>query len=154
MLEHMSDSPVHDSSGLVTRDIGEVTLSFREPGSDETIRQQASMVYPHSPWFILSTGFPDARRNEIGIIQKSFVMLNIYAAFEIASKAFCTLGEASMLDGLFAALYDCDEENDDVDIEYDIALLEQFIQVLIVNGAVPLPPEWEEPGKPWPCDSG
>lgn len=156
MIELMPNSPTDDGSGLVTGDIGQVTLSFREPGSDETITQQASMVYPHSPWFILSTGFFDAPQNEIGIIQKSFVMLNIYAAFEMATDAFYTFGEAQveveMLEGLLSALRDYNEEIDDTDIEYDIALLQQFIQVLLDNGAVPLPPEWEEPENPWPCD--
>ncbi|MFT6398594.1 MAG: Ca-activated chloride channel family protein [Bradymonadia bacterium] len=156
MIELMPHSATDDGSGLVTGDIGEVTLSFREPGSDEIITQQATMVYPHSPWFILSTGFFEAPQNEISIIQKSFVMLNIYAAFEMSTDAFYRFGEAEfeveMLQGLLSALYDYNEEIEDTDIAYDIALLEQFISVLLDNGAVPLPPEWEEPENPWPCD--
>ena len=114
------------------------------------------MTYPHSPWFTLSTGFFDAPHDEIAIVQKSFVMLNIYAAFEMAADAFYRFDEAEveveMLEGLLSALRDYNEELEDVDIEYDIALVEQFIDVLLANGAVLLPPEWEEPEDPWPCD--
>ncbi len=156
MIELMPLTDEASSPGQVTGDVGTVHLTFREPGTDAIIEQEVRIDYPHAPWILLRSGHFDAPGGRTDIIQKSFVMLNIFGGMRMAAEAFHELGsaevEVAMLEGLIAAVEDYNEEIGDVDIEYDLALLRQFVDVLLANGAVPLPPEWEEPEDGWPCD--
>ena len=132
--------------------VGTVLLRFREPGTDRTVEQRVDVAYPYAPFHFLSTGFFAAAQSRIDIVQKSFVMLNLYVGMELAIEAFHRSGSAAVqiaeLRNLLEAVRDYNDEIADVDIAYDIELVEQLIEVLIANGAKPPAPIAD----PWPCD--
>ena len=145
--------PRVDAPGSISEaQVAEVLVTFREPGTNRIVEQQTLVNYPHSPLFVADGGFFESP--DLAIIHKSFVMLNIFVGFQMASDAFYSgEGEAAveMMERLLAAVEDYNEEIADVDMEYDIELMEQFIDVMILNGAIP-PAEPEIPEDPWPCD--
>ncbi|MCB9506682.1 MAG: VWA domain-containing protein [Myxococcales bacterium] len=156
LVELMPRVSTDDGSGLTTGDVGTATLRFREPGSDRIVEQEISVEYPHAPWILLSGGHFDAPAGRLDIVQKSFVMLNIYVGMYMACEAFHTRGDAEneveMLRTLIAAVEDYNEEIGDVDIQYDLELLNQLVDVLLANGAVPPPDDWTAPDDGWPAD--
>lgn len=156
MIELMPKLDGDDGSGLSRGDVGTATLRFREPGTDRIVTQIVPIEYPFAPWILLDRGHFDAPGDRTDIIQKSFVMLNIFVAMKMATQAFYQRGDAvseiEIIENLIVAVEDYNEEIGDVDMEYDLALLRQLVQVLLDNGAVPLPPEWEPPADPWPAD--
>lgn len=133
-------------------DVAALALSFREPGTDAVIEQSAVVRYPHAPWTFLDTGFFLA--DDPAIAQKTFVMLNLYMGIEEACARF-HLGDEdeaiAALELLLAATRDYNEEIGDVDIEYDIALVEQLVDVMEdAGGSLPEDIEWSD--DPWPAD--
>ena len=138
---------------VVTATVATIDVSFREPGSNEVVEDSVVVNFPMAPWVTPARGYfasPD-----ISIIQKSFVMLNIYVGFELASEMFYSDEGASaleMLDRLSAAVEDYNEEVQDVDIEFDLQLLQDVRALIAAQGitlgerAVPLVDD------PWPAD--
>jgi hypothetical protein len=91
---------------------------------------------------------------DLSIIQKSFVMLNLYVAIEEACRNFHVGNRRDILGNLRrlrAAVADYNEEVMDKDIESDLALLDRFILVLRANGVLE-PGENRIPTNPWPAD--
>lgn len=142
------DDRAPDAGALV----GRATLTFREPGTDAIIEETIEVTYPHAPWVMLDAGFFQA--DDTAIAQKSFVMLNLYVGMEEAIADFhAGRGEAAIekLELLVAAVEDYNEEIGDVDIAFDIELVDQLHRVMLDNGALP-PPAIDFPENPWPCD--
>ena len=116
------------------------------------IMDEVVVNYPKAPWVTPETGFflsPDT-----SIVQKSFVMMNIYIALEDASRNFHT-GDRRMilanLKRLREAVVDYNEEINDQDIVADIKLLDDLMAVLRRNGVVD-PAEFPPRPNPWPAD--
>lgn len=132
--------------------VAEVALSFREPGTNRRVEQSIVVDYPHAPWVLLDSGFFQARDTDIA--QKSFIMLNVYAGLEAACTDFHA-GDPdeglAKLERLLAAVVDYNEEVGDVDIEYDIELIEDLMAVMRAQGAR-LPGEFEPREDPWQAD--
>ncbi len=134
--------------------VGVVEIEFREPGSDAIIRQQVEVRSPDAPGTLRPEGFFENR-----IVEKSFVMLNIYVGMVMASEAFhverAPGAAIGILQRVIAAAVDYeDSANDgagDVDIELDIELMLDFIRVIEANGGRP-PVESDIPEDPWPAD--
>lgn len=151
LLELMPKEP----SGEVTSGyVADVSLKFREPGTDEIKTEHIPVTYPYSPTDILATGYFDN-----AIVTKSFVMLNIYVALEVA----CTAWHAgqpeeaiSVLAQLIAAASDYeDSANDgegDLDIALDIELMQDLMGVMEAQLAPDVEIEPEIPDDPWPAD--
>ncbi len=147
--------PREDSNmGATEADVASISLSFREPGSNETITEEIQINYPYSPAEIFRQGFFDN-----SIVTKSFVMLNIYVALERACELFHEQNDPIeaivTLDRLIAAAQDYNEEIQDTDIEFDIALMEQLITVIQSNSIDPEEIEnieFDELEDPWPAD--
>lgn len=134
--------------------VGVVEIEFREPGSDAIIRQQVEVRSPDAPGTLRAEGFFENR-----IVEKSFVMLNIYVGMVMASEAFhverAPAAAIGILQRVVAAAADYeDSANDgagDVDIALDIELMLDFIRVIEANGGRP-PVESDIPEDPWPAD--
>jgi Ca-activated chloride channel family protein len=143
---------VDDGSGVTTANVGRVELSFREPGSNRTVTEVVSIAYPFAPWIMPEAGYFAGR--DLAVVQKSFVMLNIYVGIERACRAFHERNDAQgALAGLrllLAAVDDYNEEVRDADITSDRALLVALASVLERNGIprVDPPPR----ANPWPAD--
>ncbi|MDP2344809.1 MAG: VWA domain-containing protein [Deltaproteobacteria bacterium] len=129
--------------------VGEVTVEFTAPGaSGPTIMTTSS---PEG-----SVTLPARGRFSSRIVEKSFVMLNLVVGMRSAATAFYA-GQpdeaASVLDGLVLAAADYeDSANDgagDADIAADIALLEQFRDVIVAQGGTP---DGDNEDDPWPAD--
>ena len=111
------------------------------------------MNYPRAPWILERDGYFDA--TDIGVVQKSFVMLNIFVGLERAVTDFHASSDASEaigdLERLLAAVVDYNEEIEDTDMEYDIELMEDLRDVMLENGT-PEPEIIEIDDDPWPAD--
>jgi Ca-activated chloride channel family protein len=148
-----------DDPEATEAEVATINVSFREPGSDEVVSDTLYVNYPHAAWDLLDTGYfanVDSDSDDVSVVQKSFVMLNIYVGIENAITSFHENGldptqSIAELELLLAAVRDYNEEVQDTDIEYDIALVEQLIDVMVQND-VPEPPPVELPADPWPSD--
>ncbi|MEQ9500685.1 MAG: VWA domain-containing protein [Deltaproteobacteria bacterium] len=133
-------------------DVAGIVLSYRVPGQTERVTQALKVAYPHPADVLLREGFFD---NDI--VTKSFVMLNILVGMREATDLFHRGQGADGVDllrRLIAAVADYEDGvNDgegDVDMQLDIALLEQLADVMIANGAIDRQAPVEE--DPWPRD--
>lgn len=148
-----------DGSEQTSADVATIDVQFREPGSDELVQDQIIVNYPHPPWELLPEGFftnIDSASEDLSVVTKSFLMLNIFAGMEIAVAAFHENNRdasesITMLENLLAALEDYNEEVEDTDIDFDMALIRQLIDVLIQNDVQP-PPPTPIVENPWPRD--
>lgn len=142
-----------DGTAPSEADVASLSLRFREPGTNRIVTETLEVSYPHAPWEVLSSGF-----FENAIVTKSFVMLNIYVALENACASFHE-GDSEnsiiILERLIAAARDYEDSANggegDVDIQYDIALMEELIQVILNNGGQH-PGEIDIDEDPWPDD--
>jgi Ca-activated chloride channel family protein len=152
LLEFMArdDAP----AGLPSSRLATVTFRFREPGSNETITQTVSVELPFGP-----NALPRVGHFDNPIVTKSFVMLNIFTAMQLAADLFHldhTVRTAERtLQRVMNAVRDYNDDlNDgqgDVDMQYDLELLQLFVDVLVRNGAPPDPPP-PPSEEDWPCD--
>jgi Ca-activated chloride channel family protein len=154
LVELMPKLRADDGSGITGADVAVIKVSFREPGSNRIVHDQVVVNFPHPPWVTPERGFfagPD-----ISIVQKSFVMLNLFVGIENACRDFhqnrAGAGEhIGLLQRLIAAAEDYNQEVADEDIRSDIALVRQLIDVLRRNG-VRDPAAVAIPQNPWPAD--
>lgn len=153
LLELMPRLTEDDGSGITDADVAVIDVEFREPGTNETVQDQVVVNFPQAPWITPEEGLFVS--DDVSIVQKSFVMLNIFVGMEGAIAAFHEDGDATTaiarMDRLIAAVEDYNEEVQDTDMDYDLELLNQLRSVLIANGiAEPVNPEIPE--NPWPAD--
>jgi hypothetical protein len=153
LLELMPNVMVDDGTGTSAADVATIDVEYREPGTNAIVQDSVTVTYPFAPWVMPETGHFQA--DDIAVVQKSFVMLNIYVGIEIAVRAFHqnqdATGAVLGIKRLIAAVRDYNEEIQDTDIQYDIELLERLMQVMFDNGIAP-PPEPPVPANPWPAD--
>lgn len=129
-----------------------VDISFREPGGTALITDQITVTHPYwadgpPPVGHFSSADPAATH-------KVLVMLEAYRAIEVACIKFHTglaTGGLTALLRVQAALVDYNDELADLDIDYDLALIQRLIDVMIANGAEP-PTDAGIPADPWPVD--
>lgn len=129
--------------------VGRMSMTYRTPGSDETVSQQASITSPLDPGEL-----PEQGHFSAGGVEKAFVMLNIFAGFEMAATRASTgddMGALAVLESLAVSVQDWLVEHPDHDIENDLAYLHKFIANLRARGAQSPPPE-KHPPEPWPLD--
>ncbi|MEM6732694.1 MAG: VWA domain-containing protein, partial [Myxococcota bacterium] len=137
-----------EASAIVAR----VDLRFTDPTTGAVASQSQNIVFPFSPAVT-----PDTGLFETPMVEKSFVVLNLFVGLQQAVSAF-HLGEPGealdVLVGLVAAARDYeDSANDgqgDLDIRLDIELMETLIGNIETLTAVPVPTE--VPEDPWPAD--
>ncbi len=154
----------YDSSGpQTTGDVATVDFSFREPGTDRIVEDQVNVVYPYAPWDIPMSGYFDG--DDPSIIQKSFVMLNVFLGLEKACTTFHESGDVNGairgLQRLRAAVADYNDGTNDLDgdgddpkdddLRADIELIDDLIAVLRAQGFDP-GADPNPSADPWPAD--
>ncbi len=153
LIELMPQSD--DGSGATEADVATVDLRFREPGTNRIVTDSVTVNYPLPPWTTRPEGFFSAP--DLGVVHKSFVMLNIYVGIERAVTDFhggtraVQTDAIAALERLIAAVTDYNEEIADKDIELDLDLLAQLRDVMVANGTPP-PTDPAIPTDPWPAD--
>ncbi|PRP96745.1 von Willebrand factor type A domain protein [Enhygromyxa salina] len=138
-------TPTGDSPG----EVGRIELEYQVPGSEELVEQVVEISSPLGPWETPDNGW---FTNES--VEKGFVMLNIYVAFEMAATRASKgddAGALSILRPLALSLEAWLEQSDDADIEDDLFYVYRFIENIEARGSTtnspnPVPPE------PWPAD--
>lgn len=144
--------PQPDLAGEAGSTVATLELSYRDPESQETVKDEVTLAYPYPPNELRRQGFFQAE--SLTSVQKSFVMLNIYVGIERAVVAYHS-NQASRqtladLDHLIAAVTDYNDEVADTDIELDLELLDMLRANLIRAG---VPVETIAPvSDPWPAD--
>ncbi len=153
LIELMAD----DSDPTAISSVGDISLSYfprvgldgaamTEGGSLVTV--DANIMYPGQLEQDLETGYFSHQA-----IAKNFVMLNIFAGFQMASDLFHqgAMDEAlATIESLASNVEQMNLELGDEDLADDLRLLNQYAQNLRAQGAgqVPEPPAEE----PWPRD--
>lgn len=152
LIELMPKAVEDDGSGATETTVATVDIAFDDPIAGQRVTDQVVVDYPHAPWEMETAGY--FRSDNLAVVQKSFVMLNLYVGIEQACRMFHDFGETTenvqMLLRLLAAVEDYNEEVGDADIGYDIDLVEQLISVIQRFGAPVEAPSI--PADPWPAD--
>jgi Ca-activated chloride channel family protein len=138
-------TPTGESPG----EVGRIDFSYQVPGSDEIVSQYVEISSPLGPWETPESGW---FTNET--VEKGFVMLNIYVAFEMAATRAASGDDAGALSILHPLVLSAEAwlaAHPDEDIEDDLFYANRFIENIIDRGSVtnspnPVPPE------PWPAD--
>ena len=129
--------------------VGRLAMSYRRPGSEEIVTQEVQITSSLAPGETPTEGAFDAPS-----VEKAFVMLNIYAGFEMAAVR-ASFGDDRGALGVLQPLRDSVstwlETNDDADIEDDLRYIDRFIANLRARGASEPPPQ-QNPPEPWPND--
>jgi Ca-activated chloride channel family protein len=127
--------------------VGTLTLTFELPGSDEPISQQVAISSP-----VASDAAADYF--DAPAVEKTFVMLNVFAGFQMAATRASygdDRGALGVLEPLRDAVATWLEGQDDDDIESDLHYIDLFIANLEARGAAAPPPS-KNPPEPWPQD--
>ncbi|MCX4247903.1 vWA domain-containing protein [Paraliomyxa miuraensis] len=129
--------------------VGQITMSWDAPGSDETMSTSVKIRSPLSPGQT-----PDEGHFSFAGVEKSFVMLNIYAGFQMAATR-SSYGDLAGARGVLVPLAEQVEDwladNPDADIEDDLKYIRKFIDNLDTRGAAD-EPQSPNPPNPWPQD--
>lgn len=129
--------------------VGQITMTWDEPGTDET----------HETTVKITSALEPGETPEDGLfsfagVEKGFVMLNLYAGFEMAATraSYGDLGGArGVLVPLAAQVEAWLEANPDADIEDDLEYVRRFIANLDAKGGAEAPTS-PNPPNPWPQD--
>lgn len=137
--------PTGDSPG----EVGRIEFAYEVPATGEIVEQSVEITSPLGPWETPENGwFSNAS------VEKGFVMLNIYVAFEMAATRASIgddAGALSILEPLALSVEDWLATSPDEDIEDDLFYVVRFIENINARGSTthtpnPVPPE------PWPAD--
>ena len=133
------------SSAAESGTIGNLQLEYTIPGTEDTVMQTGEVLWPDAD---------SEQYFETEGAEKSFVMLNLYVGFRIASER-ATVGDdmnaLATLQALRGGVEGWLASNDDFDIEDDLRYVDLFIANLIARGASEPPPN-QNPPEPWPQD--
>ena len=130
-------------------EVGRIDFSYKVPGTEEIVDQYVEISSPLGPWETPENGW---FTNDT--VEKGFVMLNIYVAFEMAATRASNgddAGALSILQPLTASVEAWLAGSPDEDIEDDLFYAYRFIENIEARGSTthspnPVPPE------PWPAD--
>jgi len=131
--------------------IGSLQFSYDIPGTEELVEQTVPVV---------SGDVAAEAYFETDSAEKSFVMLNLFVGFKIASER-ATVGDRvtalATLQALRGAVANWLTTHDDFDIEDDLRYVDMFIDNLLTMGAGDVPdtenpPTPPTPPNPWPQD--
>jgi len=133
--------------GTPAGEVGLLDFSFMEASSGEAVTDRVSISSPMAPAEMEAGAY----HFEDAAVAKSFVMLNLYVGFEMATQDVVESdldGALTTLVALCGGVEDWLAENPDEDIEDDLFYLKLFIDNLRANGAG----QGDDPGDPWPND--
>ena len=138
-------SALFDESGVV----GRVAMSYVRPSDGETIAQEIPIFTTLAPDELPAGGEFDGFA-----VEKSFVMLNIFVGFQLASERALwgdDPGAVGVLLALRESVQDWLDDQPDEDIADDLRYIDMFIANLRGRGAEDPPPQ-KNPPEPWPAD--
>ena len=130
-------------------EVGRIEFEYQVPGSQEIVEQVVEISSPLGPWETPESGWFTN-----GSVEKGFVMLNLYVAFEMAATRASVgddAGALSILRPLALSVEEWLAVTPDADIEDDLFYVYRFIENIEARGSStntpnPVPPE------PWPAD--
>ncbi|MEM9463417.1 MAG: VWA domain-containing protein [Myxococcota bacterium] len=129
--------------------VGQISMTWDVPGTDETRTTNVKILSPLEPGQT-----PERGHFSFAGVEKSFVMLNIFAGFEMAAMR-SSYGDLSGARGVLVPLAAEVEgwlaDNPDADIEDDLGYIRKFIDNLDQRGAAQEPSN-PNPPNPWPQD--
>jgi Ca-activated chloride channel family protein len=132
--------------------VATVDVSFREPGSDVVIDEHVVVTHPSFAGGLPAAGYFDSPT--VADTHKTLVMLELYRAIYFACSTFHAGHGTDGLRALArvrAAVVDYNEEIEDVDMQYDLELIDRLRDVMLANGVAP-PDSVDIPADPWPAD--
>jgi Ca-activated chloride channel family protein len=139
----------HSGAQAAAGTVGHVTLSYVDAGSGEVVAQELPVTSTLAPGEV-----PQGGRFDGAAVEKSFVMLNIFAGFQLASERALWGDDAGALSALLplaASVQSWLAANPDDDIADDLVYVQKFIDNLRARGAAE-PPPTKNPPEPWPQD--
>jgi Ca-activated chloride channel family protein len=136
-------------TGEAPGEVGRIDFEYQVPGTGEIVEQYTEITSPLGPWETPENGW---FTNDT--VEKGFVMLNIYVAFEMSATRASNgddAGALSILQPLVLSVEAWLAANPDEDIEDDLFYAHRFIENIEARGSTtnspnPVPPE------PWPAD--
>ncbi len=141
--------PRADRLGSTRGSIGTLSMSYRVAGGEEVMNQE---VHIQSQLEVGET--PELGAFGGDAVEKGFVMLNIFAGFELAAQR-AAYGDYRSALGVLAPLAEQVEvwllRNEDEDIQDDLDLTYMFYDNLVEHGGMEPPEQWPVPD-PWPRD--
>jgi Ca-activated chloride channel family protein len=129
--------------------VGHVTMSYVRVADGETIVQEVPITTALAPGEIPEGGHFDGVAAE-----KSFVMLNLFAGFQLASERALwgdDRGALAVLEPLAGAVTAWLADHPDDDIADDLVYVAMFMENLRARGAEEPAPQ-QNPPEPWPSD--
>ncbi|WP_168210745.1 vWA domain-containing protein [Persicimonas caeni] len=129
--------------------VGDLTLTYRKPGTEDFVEQTISLSNPLAPGETPAEG-----EFENFTVEKAFVTLNIYAGFKMATDRASHGAPNAALNVLVPLAANVEawlaaQEEADADIEADLALMYQLIENIEEIGGEE---EVGQPPNPWPSD--
>jgi Ca-activated chloride channel family protein len=142
--------PRNDLDGSEPVDVGGLNLTWTHPLTGEEKSQTIDIATPHLPGEAPSKGWFSDKT-----VEKGFVMLNIYAAFKIATQLAADADPRTArrtLETLAPNVTQWLDTTPDPDIEDDMRYVRMFIDNLTT--AIANSPVYEpaDPPNPWPAD--
>jgi Ca-activated chloride channel family protein len=129
--------------------VGVLSMTYDVPGGDESRSQEFPILNPLRPGETPVEGM-----FSFAGVEKAFVMLNLFAGFEMAANR-ASYGDYNGALGVLGPLGEAVEgwlqTNPDADIEDDLRYIGKFIANLEAAGGGFPPPE-QNPPEPWPQD--
>lgn len=130
--------------------VGSLALSWKHPLTGEVRSQRIDIEAPSAP-----DAPPEAGYFSNETVEKGFVMLNLFAGFQLAAQLAADADPRTARRTLEALRPNVEAwlaEHPDPDIEDDLRYLDLFIQNLIVAEMRVQPYTPAEPPNPWPAD--
>ncbi|MGK4007626.1 VWA domain-containing protein [Sorangium sp. So ce1036] len=132
------------------RAVGSLGLSWKHPLTGEARSQRIDIEAPSAP-----DAPPEAGYFSGDTVEKGFVMLNLFAGFELAAQLAADADPRTARRTLEALRPNVEawlEEHPDPDIEDDLRYVDLFIRNLIAAEADVQPYTPADPPNPWPAD--
>lgn len=130
--------------------VGNLKLSFKDP-STGTLKTQTTNIVAQTP----PDAPPTAGYFFNDTVEKSFVMLNIYAGFKLATQLAADSDPRTArrtLEALRPNVSGWLAANPDADIQDDLIYVDKFIENLKVVESLSIPYTPADPPNPWPAD--
>jgi Ca-activated chloride channel family protein len=129
--------------------VGRIAMSYERPSDGETITQEVPITTTLAPGEL-----PEGGEFDGDAVEKSFVMLNIFVGFRLASERALWGDDQGALATLLALTDSVQSwlvDHPDEDIADDLRYVRMFADNLRARGAAEPPPE-KNPPEPWPAD--
>ena len=130
-------------------EVGEITMTYRQPRSGETVSQSVTVSNPLEP-----DAAPEVGEFTSDTVEKAFVGLNIFAGFKMATDR-ASRGAAGaaldILEPLHENVREWNRQKSDQDIRSDLELMEKLMTIIDERSNQAQTRVGQQPN-PWPRD--